>query len=313
MQQPIAPEMLKCAEGLRKAMKGMGTDEKALIQILCRAAPGQGPHIAAAFQAQYCKDLMKEIEDETSGDFQKLLVRLCGEQCEADCRDLNEALHPEKDGAPDKDAIIEILSNRTNYEINVIKAMYQKKFGIPVQDAVQNALKSDFKQMMHVLLAANRDEANVNCDIMADVEAFYKAGVGKFGTDEDEFIALLCNRGADHLRNVFKAYESKHKMSMDKVIKKEFSGSIESALLTMVRMIEDRPNAIARQFEDAMSGLGTNEKKLMRLAVRYRDPATLQSVKAAYQKKYGKSLVKRVEGETSGDFKKALVAVLESC
>jgi hypothetical protein len=36
----------------------------------------------------------------------------------------------------------------------------------------------------------------------------------------------------------------------------------------------------------------------------------LERVKAAYYKKYGKSLVQRVSGETSGDYKRILAALI---
>jgi annexin A7/11 len=37
----------------------------------------------------------------------------------------------------------------------------------------------------------------------------------------------------------------------------------------------------------------------------------MQQVRAEYQKKYGKDLVRRIKGETRGDYEKFLVALVE--
>lgn len=64
-----------------------------------------------------------------------------------------------------------------------------------------------------------------------DVDALYRAGVGRAGTDEAAFIAILASRSEPHLRAVFAAYEQKYREPFEKVVKKEFSGDIEDALL----------------------------------------------------------------------------------
>jgi annexin A7/11 len=68
---------------LQKAMKGFGTDEKSLISVLGKFNDYQMQQIVVGFKASYAKDLEKELEKETGGDFRKLclaLVRPCMEQ-----------------------------------------------------------------------------------------------------------------------------------------------------------------------------------------------------------------------------------------
>lgn len=59
-----------------------------------------------------------------------------------------------------------------------------------------------------------------------------------------------------------------------------------------------------------MSGLGTKDEMLIRLAVRCRDPTLMHAIKQAYQAQYGKSLNSRIAGETSGDYEKLLLAII---
>jgi len=59
-----------------------------------------------------------------------------------------------------------------------------------------------------------------------------------------------------------------------------------------------------------MSGIGTNDEKLIRLVVRFRAPYFIEPIKEAYKTKYGKTLGKRIKGETSGDYQKLLLACI---
>jgi len=64
-------------------------------------------------------------------------------------------------------------------------------------------------------------------------------------------------------------------------------------------------------FEEAMHGTllhRIDEAKLIRLAVRHRHPRVMALVREAYQAVYGKSLYRRVEEATSGEFRKVLLA-----
>ena len=70
----------------------------------------------------------------------------------------------------------------------------------------------------------------------------YKAGEGRLGTDESQFIHILTNRPDAHLRAVFQQYQTRYHKKFTKVIKKEFSGWIETALcylgMTMAKAVK---------------------------------------------------------------------------
>ncbi|KAI8593969.1 Annexin 11b [Geranomyces variabilis] len=295
------------ANALRKAMKGFGTDEAGLIAVLCKRTPDQAPYISQAYKAHFGRELVKDLESECGGNLKKVMVLLAQGLPEVDAILLKEAM---SGIGTDEDGLLEILVGRTNAEIAAIKNTYRVKFNKDLESAVQSETSGHFRKLLTALLVAQRDETGAGYDINADVENFYKAGVGKMGTDESAFISLLCNRPATHLRQVFAAYHQKHNMTMEQVIKKEFSGDLEKALLNIVRSIESHPWYVAKQFEKSMAGLGTKDNKLIRLTVRHRDPKVMGQVKQAYQQQFGKSLYSRVEGETSGDYKKALLACI---
>ncbi|KAJ3333689.1 hypothetical protein HDU91_002873, partial [Kappamyces sp. JEL0680] len=106
------------------------------------------------------------------------------------------------------------------------------------------------------------------------------------------------------------AYEAKHGKSFEKVIKSEFNGSLEKVLVAFIEAVEDYPTFLAKRFEKSMAGLGTNEKKLDSLTIRTKFFGLMEPVKAAYLRKYGKTLFHRVKGEVSGDHERMLLAII---
>ncbi|KAK7934229.1 hypothetical protein WMY93_005125 [Mugilogobius chulae] len=65
------------AEQLKLAMKGLGTDEDTVIEILASRTNNEILGIKEAYKTEYKKDLENDIKSDTSGDFRKALLELC--------------------------------------------------------------------------------------------------------------------------------------------------------------------------------------------------------------------------------------------
>jgi len=292
---------------LKKAMKGLGTDEKALIQVLGKRTPDEVVMISKAYQHDFGKDLQKELKSETSGDFCKLLLAITTPPAEFDAQLVRKAI---EGLGTDEALLVEVLVGRNNAEIRAIRDAYQVMYDKDISKEVKDDLSGDMKAVFAALLEGNRDEAGLYNNVEGDAEALYKAGEGRMGTDEKAFINILATRQDAHLRNVFEFYQKRHKKDIIEAIKKEFSGDAAKALIAVAECIQNRPRWIARQFEKSMAGIGTDENKLIRLATRFRHPSVIGQVKEAYQREHGKSLGKRIHGETSGDFRKLLLELI---
>ena len=64
------------ADLLYKAMKGIGSDKDIITEVLCFRNPERINQIKEKFQEKYGKDLVAEIKSETSGDYQKIVLKL---------------------------------------------------------------------------------------------------------------------------------------------------------------------------------------------------------------------------------------------
>ncbi|KAG0231967.1 hypothetical protein BGW41_001985 [Actinomortierella wolfii] len=296
------------AATIRDACRGFGTDEKKLIGVLAKRPPEHIALVASAYKQLYGRDLEETVRKETSGDFCRVLRYLCLPPILLDAELVRDAC---VGAGTNERQLIEVLLGRTNSDMAQLKAAYYQRYHKSLEHVVRDDLSGDLKKLFTIAIEGKRDEIGYyQYNVEADVQALYKAGAGRLGTDEMEFIRMLTNRPDAHLRQVFAQYAARHGRKITKVIKKEFSFNLKTALVYLASWIIDPAHCIAKQLEKAMRGVGTNDQALTRLLVRHRNPQFMAQVKAAYYRKYKKSLRDRVKGETSFHYKNALVAII---
>ena len=105
------------AAALRKAMKGIGTDEKAIIQIIANRTNRERLAMIDSFKKQFNRDLIKDLKSELSGKFEDATLALFMSPVDYDCWSLKKAM---KGLGTNEDTLIEILATRTNNDINLI-------------------------------------------------------------------------------------------------------------------------------------------------------------------------------------------------
>ena len=64
------------ARRINKAVKGLGTNDKMLIRNLCAREDVDMKEIRNSYQTLFGKDMITDIKNDTSGDYQKLLMTL---------------------------------------------------------------------------------------------------------------------------------------------------------------------------------------------------------------------------------------------
>uniref|UniRef100_A0A4W5MC51 Annexin n=1 Tax=Hucho hucho TaxID=62062 RepID=A0A4W5MC51_9TELE len=91
------------ASEIKGSIKGLGTDEEVLIEIVCSRSSSELAEIKTVYKELFKKDLEKDVAGDTSGDFAKLLLALVQakraepssvvdyEKIDEDARDLYDA------------------------------------------------------------------------------------------------------------------------------------------------------------------------------------------------------------------------------
>lgn len=145
------------AQQLKLAMKGLGTDEDTLIEILASRSNKEIKEIKKAYAEEYKKELEADIKSDTSGDFRNALLSLCKaarmetmmlneEQADQDARAIYEA--GEKRKGTDCSVFIEILTTRSAPQLRKVFERYSKYSKVDVSKAIDLELKGDIEKCL---------------------------------------------------------------------------------------------------------------------------------------------------------------------
>uniref|UniRef100_A0A8C2HH73 Annexin n=1 Tax=Cyprinus carpio TaxID=7962 RepID=A0A8C2HH73_CYPCA len=296
---------LRDVEVLRKAMKGFGTDENAIIELLGSRSNKQRVPLKAAYKTTYGKDLVSDLKSELRGNFEDLVLAMLKTPTHFDASELREAI---SGAGTDEACLIEILSSRSNAEIQEITKIYKAEYGKSLEDAISGDTSGHFRRLLVSLSQGNRDERETVDISMAkqDAQKLYAAGEKKVGTDESQFNAILCARSKPHLRQVFHEYQQMCGKDIEKSICGEMSGNVESGMVAVVKCIKNTPAYFAERLHKSMQGAGTKDRTLIRIMVS-RSEVDMLDIRQEYLRLYGKSLYTAISGDTSGDYKKLLL------
>ncbi|EPQ15277.1 Annexin A11 [Myotis brandtii] len=298
---------LRDAEVLRKAMKGFGTDEQAIIDCLGSRSNKQRQQILLSFKTAYGKDLIKDLKSELSGNFEKTILALMKTPILFDVYEIKEAI---KGAGTDEACLIEILASRNNDHIRELSRAYQAEFRKTLEEAIRSDTSGHFQRLLISLSQGNRDEStNVDMSLVQrDVQELYAAGENRLGTDESKFNAILCARSRAHLVAVFNEYQRMTGRDIEKSICREMSGDLEQGMLAVVKCLKNTPAFFAERLNKAMRGAGTKDRTLIRIMVS-RSEIDLLDIRTEYKRLYGKSLYHDITGDTSGDYRKILLKI----
>ncbi|XP_046965997.1 annexin B10 isoform X4 [Vanessa cardui] len=290
-------------------MKGFGTDEQTIIDILTTRSNAQRQAIAQAFTHEYGRDIIEDLKSELGGHFEDVIIALMMPPAEYLCRELNNCM---EGLGTDEQVLVEILCTRTKPEIAEIVETYERLYNRPLAEHMCSETSGDFRRLLTLIVTGARDE-EAGADSGRAREAaqqLYDAGEAKWGTDEEIFNKILAHESFAQLRLIFEEYKNISGHTIEQAIKAEIDGELKEALSAIVECVENAPAWFAQRLRAATQGAGTDDKVLVRV-VATRAERDLGAIKREYERLYDKTLESDIsQGETSGDYKRALVALL---
>lgn len=268
------------AEVLFKAMKGLGTDEDSILQLLTARSNAQRQQIKATYKTLYGKDLVDNLKSELGGKFESLIVGLMSPPLEYDVTELRNAV---KGAGTNEKVLIEILASRSAQQVREIIQAYKGEYSDDLEEDITGDTSGHFRRMMVILLQASRQQGVENGKVDSDAAELFAAGEKKFGTDEEKFTTILGNRSAEHLKKVFAAYMTLSGYEIEETIKRETSGSLRDLLLAVVKCARSVPAYFAESLYYAMKGGGTDDDTLIRIMVS-RSEVDMLDIRAQYRR-----------------------------
>ncbi|KAF7836173.1 annexin-like protein RJ4 [Senna tora] len=274
------------AEALYKAFKGWGTDEKAVIAILGHRNNSQKQQIRKAYQQLFHEDLIKRLESEISGDFERAMYRWILEPWDRDAVLANVAIN--KNGT----------NMKTMIDYNVILEI----------GCVHSP--EELLALLVGLVSSYRyggDEINAKL-AQTEADILHGAIKDKKGCYE-EVIRILTTRSKTQLIATFNRYRDVHGSSITKKLLDDASDDFHKALHTAIRCINDHKKYYEKVLRNAIKRVGTYEGALTRVIVT-RSEKDMKEIKELYYKRNSEHLEDSIAKEVSGDYKKFLLTLL---
>ncbi|XP_076455725.1 annexin A5-like [Babylonia areolata] len=331
-------------EYLNEAMKGLGTNDDAIIHVVSTRCNSQRQEMKTLFKTLYGRDLIEEIKGELSGDYKELVMALFVTPAEYDAWCIKEAIYGP---GTDEKALVEILMTRTNAQIQEMKQRYNSVLnkhyhgkGVKIEEDIKDDTSGDFKRLLISACQGNRykigkerlEEAveeivnpetqegtgmyQVNYQKLADcrkaqreAKQLFEAGEDRWGTDEETFIRIFATRDYYQLRETWNEYVKLTQRDILNSVDRETSGDFHRGLKAIVMNIRNRPAFFADKLVKAMKGLGTDERTLIRIIVS-RSEIDMVQIKKFFLEMTKKTLWKWLQEDTSFNFKKLLQAIV---
>jgi hypothetical protein len=309
----IAQEILDTdCRALRAAMKGLGTDEAAIISILTSRSNAHRYMLKHRYKALLGRDLIKDLKSELSGHFEDVCIAMLESPFELDCRSLYEAMARL---GTNEATLIEIVATRPTYQLYQDKILFQQLYGKDLVRYVESETSGHFRKVLVAMLQCQRHENDYPInegELRMEAQRLYSAGAGRWGTDESVFTQIFATRSPLEIAAIAGFYQQIAGVDLYTSLKKEFSGNVEKLLKAIFYASINPAQWFATRVRNALEGLGTKDKQLIRIIVS-RAEIDLRQIKQEYYRLYNRDMVTDIRNDTKGDYKRILTEICNKC
>ncbi|KAB0794612.1 hypothetical protein PPYR_11451 [Photinus pyralis] len=232
----MIPPVEYYAKQLHKAISGIGTNEKAIIEILGVHRNQEILAIGEAYQSMYGNTLESDLKGDTSGSLKRLLVSLVtAHRDESGIVDHDEAYKDaqtllragELFAGTDESTFNQILCQRNRDQLNKVFDKYEEITGHDFETAIENEFSGTVKEVLLALVKCIRSEV----DYLA--ERLHGSMVG-IGTDDTTLIRIVATRSEIDLEDIKEAFCNKYGKTLAEFIQDDTSGDYKKCLLSIV-------------------------------------------------------------------------------
>ncbi|XP_041650525.1 annexin A2-A-like [Cheilinus undulatus] len=222
------------ASEVRGSIKGLGTDEETLIEILCSRSNNELVEIKKVYKELFKKDLDKDVAGDTSGNFAKLLLALVQtkraepsavvdyEKIDEDARALYEA--GVKNKGTDVATWISIMSERSVPHLRKVFDKYRSYSPYDMQESVMKEVKGDLQSSFLALVQCFENKQ------LYFANKLNQAMKGK-GAKEKLLTRIIVSRCEVDLKKICSEYKTNFGQSLQKTIMEHTKGDYQKVML----------------------------------------------------------------------------------
>lgn len=225
------------ADLLYIAMKGIGSDKDVITEVLCFRSSERINQIKIKFKEKYDKELASEIKDETSGDYQKIVMELLegkrGKNNSPDlenCKKIAEEIYKagEDKIGTDETVFIKYFTSLSPEELLLVCKEYHKNYKKNMLDTIENEFSSNTKNLLIIILYA----------LYSPSEFFAKqihSSVAGAGTADNKLIRSIISRHDIDMKKIKKYYKKLFQKEMIQEINDDLSGSYQKIVEGLIK------------------------------------------------------------------------------
>ena len=306
--QKKAEQLHEILEGDKSKLQNKNREEP-LIKFVLSQTKKERQIIRKFYKTLYKTDIYEPVKKDFSFNFKRTILGLFYTLPEFDAITLFKAM----DGLlTDIETVIEVICSRNNTQLNEIKQIFRNtnKKNMSLEEMIKKETKGELQKLFLDILKCERSENLVpDEELMKNLsEKLYKLGEGKWSNDAQFFKRVFILSSKQELYAINELYMKKTGHTLKQGIKKEFSGDLRKAYTTIIEGMLNPSEYFASNVKEAIKGLGTNDKLLIRTLV-CREEIDIPRIRSSYKTFYNSNMVKDIEEDTSGDYQKLIVAI----
>ncbi|KAL7619180.1 hypothetical protein Lser_V15G04162 [Lactuca serriola] len=295
------------AELLNKACHGWGTDEKGVIAILAHRNATQRKLIREAYQDMYDEDLVNRLEHELSGDLERAVYRWNLDPADRNAVLASVAIHKEPH---DYRVIIELSCTLSPGELADVKHAYHCRYKRSLEEDIASHTSDDLRKLLVGLVSIHRYQGDeVNLKLANSESIILRNAIEEKTFNHEEILRIITTRSKPQLMATLNHYKDEHGCNMTKHLKDDRDNEYTETLRTTLRCMSDPIKYFEKVIRNAIKNSGTNEDALTRVIVT-RAEKDLEIIMEQYYKRNSVPLDHAIAKETSGHYKKFLLALL---
>ncbi|CAB1442339.1 unnamed protein product [Pleuronectes platessa] len=210
----MTPPISYDASQLHKAIKGAGTNDDVLIEILASRTGAQIKEIIKVYKKEFGGKLEKDVCGDTSGHYQRLLVILLQgnrqeevdeSKIETDATDLYAA--GEGMFGTDEDKFITILGNRSPEHLRKVFDVYKKLCGSDIEESIRGETTGNLENLLLAVVKCVRSVPEYFAEVL------YKS-MRRAGTDDDALMRIMVSRSEVDMLDIRASFKKLHGASL---------------------------------------------------------------------------------------------------
>lgn len=222
---------------IRKAVKGLGTDENALIEILATRDSEHIEQMKLKYKEMFPgRDMINDIKDDTSGSFWKVLSTLIESKRDEEYKDMNKEKFKEDakklyDASQNKtnqvEIFTEIFTQRAKDDLFEISLIYRQISKKSILEDIQNLFSGDTKNALEGIIYGILSPEEYFAKIL------YKSMKG-LGTRDTTLIRVIISRNEIDMPEIKQYYNRLYNKDLVQDIQGDTSGNYQKILVELV-------------------------------------------------------------------------------